>query len=201
LLLFDLVKIPINYQIKNTDKFSFNLKTSSTLILETKSLHISNKIADLSSLKNFQYSGIIKLFNKYIFDNSIGLIHIFTYSIYFIFLLLALSFCNIFSLKLDKQSIIIIKNYGADKNLLMSILFRRIIYNTLLGFLIGWLFIFILLHILYLTASTSSNTIQFINIKNINSFFYFLSLLIMILCSQYIIISKMVSKYMRIEIE
>ena len=141
------------------------------------------------------------VFHKYILNNSLGLMNMFIYSIYFIFLLLGLSFCNIFSLKLDKKAIIIMKNYGADKNLLMSILFRRITHNTLLGFFIGWLFIFILLHILYITASTSSNTIQFINLKNINSFFYFMSLLIMVLASQYIIISKIVSKYMRITIE
>ena len=64
MLLFDLVKIPIDNQLQYTDKISFNLKTSSIVVLETKSLYVSHKIAGLSSLIFFQYSGKIKLFDK-----------------------------------------------------------------------------------------------------------------------------------------
>ncbi len=64
MLLFDLVQIPIDNQLKYTNKFSFNLKASSIVVLETRSLHVSHKIADLSSLNFFQYSGKIKLFDK-----------------------------------------------------------------------------------------------------------------------------------------
>ena len=77
----------------------------------------------------------------------------------------------------------------------------RLIYNTISGFLFGWLFIFILLNILYLTTSISSNTMSFISLKNVNSFFYFISLLIIILFFQYSIILKKLNKCLRIQIE
>ena len=152
MLFFDLVKIPIDNQIKNPVRLSFKLIAASTLVLETENLYISNKIVNLSSLRYFQYYGKIKLFEK-------------------------------------------------DKNLLISLLFRRQIYNTASGFLFGWLFIFILLNILYLTISISSNTINFISLKAVNSYFYFISLLIIIFLSQYRIILKKINKYLRIKIE
>ncbi|HIG08784.1 MAG TPA: hypothetical protein EYQ51_03370 [Alphaproteobacteria bacterium] len=152
MLVFDLVKMPIDNQIKNPVRLSFKLKAASTLVLETENLYISNKIVNLSSLKDFQYYVKIKLFEK-------------------------------------------------DKNLLISLLFRRLIYNTVSGFLFSWLFIFILLNILYLTTSISSNTMSFISLKNVNSFFYFISLLIIILFSQYSIILKKINKCLRIKIE
>ena len=77
----------------------------------------------------------------------------------------------------------------------------RLIYNTISGFLFGWLFIFILLNILYLTISISLNTMRFISLKNVNSFFYFISLLIIILFFQYSIILKKINKCLRIQIE
>ena len=140
-------------------------------------------------------------FNKYIIDNRISFINILIYIIYFIFLILALSLSNIFFLKLDKKPIQIMNYYGANKNLLMHLLFRRIIYNSLLGFILGWLIIFLLLNILNLTNTIALNTINFINLKNINSYFYFLSLLIIILYSQYLIVLIVLKKYMRIKIE
>ena len=88
-------------------------------------------------------------------------------------------------------------NYsGANKNLLISILFKRIVINSLLGFIIGWLIIFIILNILNLTNVISSNTIDFINLKNMNSIFYFLILFIIILYSQYITVLMILKKYM-----
>ena len=139
MLVFDLVKMPIDNQIKNSVRLSFKLKAASTLVLETENLYISNKIVNLSSLRYFQYYGKIKLFEK-------------------------------------------------DKNLLISLLF-------------SWLFIFILLNISYLTTSISSNTMSFISLKNVNSFFYFISLLIIILFSEYSIILKKINKCLRIKIE
>jgi hypothetical protein len=144
--------MPIDNQIKNPVRLSFKLKVDSTLVLEKENLYISNKIVNLSSLRDFQYYGKIKLFAK-------------------------------------------------DKNLLISLLFRRLIYNIVCGFLFGWLFIFILLSILYLTISISLNTMPFISLKNVNSFFYFISLLIIILFSQYSIILKKINKCLRIKIE
>ena len=140
-------------------------------------------------------------FNKYILDNSLSFINVFIYIIYFIFLLLALALSNIFSLKLDKNSIQVMTYSGANRSLLMRLLFRRIIFNTLLGFVLGWLIIFILLNILNLTNSIALNTIDFINLKKINSFFYFLTLIITILYSQYIVVLTVLKKYMRIKIE
>jgi ABC-type ATPase involved in cell division len=64
LLNFDLVKIPIDSKIKKSYSLSFKLKRASTLLLETNNLSLSNKIADLSSLRNFQYQGKIILFEK-----------------------------------------------------------------------------------------------------------------------------------------
>ncbi len=93
------------------------------------------------------------------------------------------------------------KLFEKYQNLLISLLFRRLIYNTVSGFLFSWLFIFILLNILYLTTSISSNTMSFISLKNVNSFFYFISLLIIILFSQYSIILKKINKCLRIKIE
>ena len=139
MLVFDLVKMPIDNQIKNPVRLSFKLKAASTFVLETENSYISNKIVNLSSLRNFQYYVKIKLFEK-------------------------------------------------DKNLLISLLF-------------SWLFIFILLNILSLTTSISSNTMSFISLKNVNSFFYFISLLIIILFSEYSIILKKINKCLRIKIE
>ena len=64
MLHFDLVNIPIGSQIKKSYSLSFKLKKASTLLLETKNLSISNKVANLSSLRNFQYNGKIILFEK-----------------------------------------------------------------------------------------------------------------------------------------
>ena len=61
---FDLVKILIENKIEKSYSLSFKLKTSSTLVLGTKNLSVSNKIAKLSSLRDFQYDGKIKLFGK-----------------------------------------------------------------------------------------------------------------------------------------
>ena len=64
MLNFDLVIIPNKTQIEKSCSLSFKLKTSSTLVLGTKNLSVSNKIAKLSSLRDFQYDGKIKLFGK-----------------------------------------------------------------------------------------------------------------------------------------
>ena len=135
-------------------------------------------------------------FNKYIVDNSLSIINIFFYIFYIVFLILVLALCNMFSLKLDKKYIQFMNYSGANKNLLMRILFKRIVSNSLLGFIIGWLIIFIILNILNLTNVISSNTIDFINLKNMNSIFYFLILFIIILYSQYITVLKILKKYM-----
>ena len=136
------------------------------------------------------------IFNKYILDNSLSYINLFFYIFYIAFLILVLALCNMLSLKLDKKYIQFMNYYGANKNLLMSILFKRIVINSLLGFIIGWLIIFIILNILNLTNVISSNTIDFINLKNMNSIFYFLILFIIILYSQYITVLKILKKYM-----
>ena len=135
-------------------------------------------------------------FNKYIVDNSLSIINIFFYIFYIVFLILVLALCNMFSLKLDKKYIQFMNYSGANKNLLISILFKRIVINSLLGFIIGWLIIFIILNILNLKNVISSNTIDFINLKNMNSIFYFLILFIIILYSQYITVLKVLKKYM-----
>jgi len=135
-------------------------------------------------------------FNKYIVDNSLSIINIFFYIFYIVFLILVLALCNMLSLKLDKKYIQFMNYSGANKNLLMRILFKRIVSNSLLGFIIGWLIIFIILNILNLTNVISSNTIDFINLKNMNSIFYFLILFIIILYSQYITVLKILKKYM-----
>jgi len=135
-------------------------------------------------------------FNKYIVDNSLSIINIFFYIFYIVFLILVLALCNMFSLKLDKKYIQFMSYSGANKNLLIRILFKRIVSNSLLGFIIGWLIIFIILNILNLTNVISSNTIDFINLKNMNSIFYFLILFIIILYSQYITVLKVLKKYM-----
>ena len=135
-------------------------------------------------------------FNKYIVNNSLSIINIFFYIFYIVFLILVLALCNMFSLKLDKKYIQFMNYSGANKNLLISILFKRIVINSLLGFIIGWLIIFIILNILNLTNVISSNTIDFINLKNMNSIFYFLILFIIILYSQYITVLKVLKKYM-----
>jgi hypothetical protein len=135
-------------------------------------------------------------FNKYIVNNSLSIINIFFYIFYIVFLILVLALCNMFSLKLDKKYIQFMNYSGANKNLLMRILFKRIVSNSLLGFIIGWLIIFIILNILNLTNVISSNTIDFINLKNMNSIFYFLILFTIILYSQYITVLKVLKKYM-----
>ena len=61
---FDLVKFLIDNQIENLYPVSFKLKTAKVLVLETKNLSISNKIANISSLRDFQYNGKITLFQK-----------------------------------------------------------------------------------------------------------------------------------------
>ena len=140
-------------------------------------------------------------FNMYIVDNSLSVINILIYVAYFIFLILALALSNIFFLKLDKNFIQVMNYYGANRSLLMRLLFRRIIFNSILGFILGWLIIFILLNILNLTNAIALNTIDFINLKNNNSYFYFLTLIVTILYSQYIVVLMMLKKYMRIKIE
>ena len=140
-------------------------------------------------------------FNMYIVDNSLSVINILIYVAYFIFLILALALSNIFFLKLDKNYIQVMSYYGANRSLLMRLLFRRIIFNSILGFILGWLIIFILLNILNLTNAIASNTIDFINLKNNNSYFYFLTLIATILYFQYIVVLMMLKKYMRIKIE
>jgi len=140
-------------------------------------------------------------FNMYIVDNSLSVINILIYVAYFIFLILALALSNIFFLKLDKNYIQVMSYYGANRSLLMRLLFRRIIFNSILGFILGWLIIFILLNILNLTNAIALNTIDFINLKNNNSYFYFLTLIVTILYSQYIVVLMMLKKYMRIKIE
>jgi len=64
LLNFDLVNITNKTQIAKPDSLSFKLKTSSTLVLETKNLSISNQIAKFSALRDFQYNGKITLYEK-----------------------------------------------------------------------------------------------------------------------------------------
>ena len=140
-------------------------------------------------------------FNMYIVDNSLSVMNILIYVAYFIFLILALALSNIFFLKLDKNYIQVMSYYGANRSLLMRLLFRRIIFNSILGIILGWLIIFILLNILNLTNAIASNTIDFINLKNNNSYFYFLTLIVTILYSQYIVVLMMLKKYMRIKIE
>ena len=140
-------------------------------------------------------------FNRYVVDNSLSIVNILIYIAYFIFLILALGLSNIFFIKLDKKSIQVMNYYGANRSLLMHLLFRRIIFNSLLGFILGWLIIFILLNILNLTNAITLNTIDFINLKNNNSYFYFITLLITILYSQYIVVLIVLKNYMRIKVE
>ena len=64
MLNFDSVIILNKTQIEKSCSLSFKLKTTSTLVLETKNLSISNKIAKLSSLRDFEYNGKITLFEK-----------------------------------------------------------------------------------------------------------------------------------------
>ena len=64
MLNFDLVIIPNKTPIEKSDSLSFKLKTASTLVLETRNLSISNKIAKLSSLRDFEYNGKITLYEK-----------------------------------------------------------------------------------------------------------------------------------------
>jgi ABC-type ATPase involved in cell division len=64
LLHFDLVKMPIDSKIKKLYSLSFKLKRASILLIETKNLSLSNKVAGLSSLRDFQYNGKIILFEK-----------------------------------------------------------------------------------------------------------------------------------------
>jgi ABC-type ATPase involved in cell division len=64
LLNFDLVKIPNKIPTEKSYLLSFKLKTTSTLVLETNDISMSNKIAKLSSLRDFKYSGKITLFEK-----------------------------------------------------------------------------------------------------------------------------------------
>ena len=104
----------------------------------------------------------------YIVDNSLSVINILIYVAYFIFLILALALSNIFFLKLDKNYIQVMSYYGANRSLLMRLLFRRIIFNSILGFILGWLIIFILLNILNLTITIEGN--KFISLKNNNSY-------------------------------
>ena len=176
--------------------------------------HTGSKIEYLSNKDNYAFPILIEfnykvyyqfnidfilkdiIFNKYIVDNSLSFINIFFYIFYVTFLILVLAFCNILSLKSDKKYIQFMNYSGANKNLLMSIFFKRIFINSLLGFIIGWLIIFIILNILNLTNVISSNTIDFINLKNMNSIFYFLILFIIILYSQYITVLKVLKKYM-----
>ena len=140
-------------------------------------------------------------FNKYIIDHNINFINILIYITYFIFLLIVLSLSNLYFLQRDKKPIKAMCYYGAKKNLLMSLLLRRIFSNALLGSILGWLIVFIIINILNLTNEISINTTHFINLKNINSFCYFLSLLIIILFSQYIVVVKILKKYMSTKIE
>jgi len=151
----------------------------------------------------YNIAGIFKdiTFNKYIVDNRLSIINILIYIIYLIFLLLALAVSNVFFLNLDRKSIQVMHYYGSNRNSLLCLLFRRIIFNSLLGFILGWSIIFILLNILNLTNPIALNTIEFINLKNTNSYFYFLSLFIIILYSQYILVLMILKKYMRIKIE
>ena len=64
MLNFDLVNITNETQTAKPDLLSFKLKASHTLVLETKNLSISNKIAKLSALRDFQYNGKITLYKK-----------------------------------------------------------------------------------------------------------------------------------------
>ena len=64
MLNFDLVKIPNKIPTEKSYLLSFKLKTTSTLVLETNDISMSNKIAKLSSLRDFKYSGKITLFEK-----------------------------------------------------------------------------------------------------------------------------------------
>ena len=61
---FDLVKFTVSNQIENLYPVSFKLKTANTIVLKTKNLFISTKIAEVSSLRDFQYNGKITLFQK-----------------------------------------------------------------------------------------------------------------------------------------
>ena len=140
-------------------------------------------------------------FNKYTIDNGISIINIFIYFIYFILLLVVLSLYNISSLRLDKRSIQIMNYYGASKNLLIRIIYRRIGFNTVIGFILGWLIIFMLLNILNLKNTISLNTIHFINLNNISSFFYFFFILTIVLYTQYVVILKVLKRFMKTKIE
>tara|TARA_B110000238_G_C16084698_1_gene421066 strand:- start:409 stop:1239 length:831 start_codon:yes stop_codon:yes gene_type:complete len=140
-------------------------------------------------------------FNKYVLDNSLSLINIIIYIIYIIFLVFALSICNIFSLKLEKKPIQTMSYYGANNLFLVKILFKKIIFNSILGFILGWFIVLIFLNILNSANVTALNTTDFINFKGINSYFYFIFLLIFILYSQYITVVLVLKKYMRIKNE
>ena len=198
-------KVNYGYQVIPEDSISkilFELDNTASKIkyLSNKDNYVFPIFIEFNYKVYYQFNidVILKdiIFTKYIIDNSLSFINIFFYIFYIAFLILALALCNMLSLKLDKKYIQFMNYSGANKNLLISILFKRIVINSLLGFIIGWLIIFIILNILNLTNVISSNTIDFINLKNKNSIFYFLILFIIILYSQYITVLIILKKYM-----
>ena len=208
--MLEIHKVNYGYQIIPEDSISkilFGLDNTASKIkyLSSKDNYIFPIFIEFNYTVYYQFNidDILKdiTFNKYIIDNSLSFINIFFYIFYIAILISVLVFCNIISLKLDKKSIQIMNYYGANKNLLMTILLRRIVNNSLLGFIIGWLIIFIILNMLNFTNVISSNTIEFINLKNMNSIFYFLTLFIIILYSQYITLLKILKIYMRTNVK
>ena len=208
--MLEIHKVNYGYQIIHEDAISKLLlgldnTTSNVKYLSNKDNYIFPVFIEFNYKVYYQFNIDVILkdiaFNKYIVDNNLSFINIFFYILYIIFLLLALALCNILSIKLDKKSIQYMNYSGANKSLLIGIFFRRIVINSLLGFIIGWLIIFIILNILNFTNVISSNTIDFINLRNINSVFYFLALFIIILYSQYITVSKVLKIYMSINVK
>jgi hypothetical protein len=208
--MLEIHKVNYGYQIIPEDSISkilFGLDNTASKIkyLSSKDNYIFPIFIEFKYTAYYQFNidSILKdiTFNKYIIDNSLSFINIFFYIFYIAMLISVLVFCNLISLKLDKKSIQIMNYYGANKNLLMTILLRRIVNNSLLGFIMGWLIIFIILNMLNFTNVISSNTIEFINLKNMNSIFYFLTLFIIILYSQYITLLKVLKIYMRTNVK
>ena len=208
--MLEIHKVNYGYQIIHEDAISKLLlgldnTASNVKYLSNKDNYIFPVFIEFNYKVYYQFNIDVILkdiaFNKYIVDNNLSFINIFFYILYIIFLLLALALCNILSIKLDKKSIQYMNYSGANKSLLIGIFFRRIVINSLLGFIIGWLIIFIILNILNFTNVISSNTIDFINLRNINSVFYFLALFIIILYSQYITVSKVLKIYMSINVK
>ena len=125
-------KVNYGYQVMPEDSISkilFGLDNTDSKIkyLANKDNYVFPIFIEFNYKVYYQFNidVILKdvIFNKYIIDNSLSFINIFIYILYIAFLILALALCNMLSLKLDKKYIQFMNYSGANKNLLISILF------------------------------------------------------------------------------